>query len=101
MKSLLLSSILATFMLTGCVLQESPCENVTVAAEQVQQCKVLQRQISQSKGNVVIRSELERRYQQDCVEIRYYRDAKQDAVCGNKKQIVEAKKARQEKLESK
>lgn len=83
MKSLavILSGIL---FVTGCSLYESPCEDVTFAAEQAQQCQALHKQIINAKDRPVIRTELERRYQQDCVEIRYYRDDKQAAVCQNK-----------------
>ena len=100
MKALMFLSLSVTIALSACVLQEPPCEDVTVAAEELQQCKVLSRQIAQAKGNVVIRSELERRYQQDCVETRYYRDSKQEAVCGNKQQIKAAEEQRAAKIDS-
>lgn len=84
------SSLLVISLLGGCALKENPCEDVTIASEQIQQCQILQRKIVQAKGQPIIRSELERRYEQDCVNIRYYRDDKQAAICGNKDQIKRA-----------
>ncbi|SEK95209.1 hypothetical protein SAMN05216262_10478 [Colwellia chukchiensis] len=66
------------------------CEDVRLASEQIQQCQALQKQISNAKNKPLIRTELERRYQQDCVDIRYYRDDKQAGVCGNKGALAEA-----------
>jgi len=73
-----------TIILTGCSSHDKICEDITLASEQIQQCQALQRQIINAKGKVLIRTELERRYQQDCIDIRYYRDEKQSAICGNK-----------------
>ncbi len=47
----------------------------------------MQRQIVNAKGKPLIRTELERRYQTDCVEVRFYRDDHQQAICGNKENI--------------
>ncbi len=85
-KSFLLASI-ATVVLTGCVVAENPCEDITQVSEQIQACQVLQRQINNAKDKPLIRTELERRYQTDCIDIRFYRDDKQRAICGNKKEI--------------
>jgi len=73
--------IVSSFILSACTTTEKPCENITMAAEQVQQCQVLQRQISNAKGKPLIRTELERRYQQDCIDVRFYRDDKQPRAC--------------------
>ena len=56
--------------LGGCASQSAPCEDVTLASEQIQECHALQRQITNAKDKPIIRTELERRFQQDCVEIR-------------------------------
>lgn len=74
--------------LSGCASQ-SECEDITLASEQVQQCQALHRQIVNAKGKPLIRTELERRYQQDCIDVRYYRDEKQMAICGNKHKAKE------------
>ncbi len=85
-KRLLLVVSTALF-LTGCVVAENPCEDITQVSEQIQACQVLQRQINNAKDRPLLRTELERRYQQDCIDIRYYRDDKQKAICGNKQKI--------------
>jgi len=72
-----------TMLLAGCASNEA-CEDITLASEQIQQCQALHRQIVNAKGKPLIRTELERRYQEDCIDIRYYRDEKQMAICGNK-----------------
>ena len=71
----------------GCSSNGNTCEDITLASEQIQQCQALHRQIVNTKGQPLIRTELERRYQQDCIDIRYYRDEKQLAICGNKQKI--------------
>ncbi len=83
--------------LTGCSSNDNICEDITLASEQIQQCQILHRQIINAKGKPIIRTELERRYQQDCIDIRYYRDEKQQAICGNKHRVKEIiKSAKQE-----
>ncbi|PHR80950.1 MAG: hypothetical protein COA59_16765 [Colwellia sp.] len=87
--------LLATFIaivLTGCSSHDNTCEDITLASEQIQQCQALQRQIINAKGKLIIRTELERRYQQDCIDIRYYRDEKQSAICGNKHRVEDIRK---------
>lgn len=76
-------------VLSGCSSNDNDCENITLASEQIQQCQALHRQIINAKGKPLIRTELERRYQQDCIDIRYYRDEKQSAICGNKDRVKE------------
>ena len=78
---------LAIAVLSGCASQDSACEDAVVAAEQVQQCAALQRQIVKAKDKPIVRTELERRFQSDCIDIRYYRDDQQFAICDNKKEI--------------
>lgn len=76
----------STLLLSGCSLLENPCEDVTLASEQVQQCQSLHQKIVNSKNKPLIRTELERRYQQDCIDTRYYRDDKQAEICQDKKE---------------
>jgi len=78
-----------TFVLAACSSNNDACEDITLASEQIQQCQALQRQIVNAKGQTLIRTELERRYQQDCIDVRYYRDEKQLAICGNKHKTEE------------
>jgi len=90
MKPIYLFSALTALTLTGCSSIDNTCENITVASEQIQECQLLQRQIAHSKEQPLIHTELERRYQVDCIDIRYYRDDKQAATCGNKYKMAEA-----------
>lgn len=84
-------------LLSGCSSNDNICEDITLASEQIQQCQALHRQIINAKGKPLIRTELERRYQQDCIDVRYYRDEKQSAICGNKHRVKEIiKSAKQE-----
>lgn len=92
MKYLSLSSLTTILLFTGCATVEDPCEDVTVAAEQAQACQSLQKQIASAKGKPILRTELERRFQKDCIDVRYYRDAQQVAICGNKKEIDQLRK---------
>jgi len=85
MKKIGILALTITLTLSGCALSENTCEDVILASEQVQQCQTLQRQISNAKGKPLIRTELERRYQDDCIDVRYYRDGKQAAICVNEK----------------
>lgn len=78
--------------LSACSSSNNVCEDVTLASEQVQQCQSLHKQIVNAKNKPIIRTELERRYQQDCIDIRYYRDDKQAGVCGNKQEVADSKK---------
>lgn len=87
MKKALFIAFGCSYILLGCAAQESACEDVTLASEQVQECQILQRKITATKNQPIVRTELERRYQQDCIDIRFYRDEHQEAICGNKKSI--------------
>jgi hypothetical protein len=89
MKHIYLFSMLALMTITGCSTTENACEDVTIASEQIKMCQSLQRQIINAKGHPIIRTELERRFQVDCIDVRYYRDDKQKAICGNKHKIDE------------
>jgi len=79
--------IIATFtiILAGCAASKNACEDITLASEEARQCQALQRQIDEAKGKPLIRTELERRYQKDCVDVRFYRDDKQPKICESKK----------------
>lgn len=91
MNKALLLAIPFGILLAGCSSSENTCEDITLASEQIQECQILHRKIINAKGDVLIRTELERRYQQDCIDIRYYRDERQAAICGNKHKIDKIK----------
>lgn len=88
MKYSLFSAVSLVLFLGGCSSTDA-CEDITLASEQIQQCQALHRQIVNAKDKPLIRTELERRYQQDCIDVRYYRDEKQQAICGNKHKAEE------------
>jgi len=90
MKPLLYLLIPSVIAITGCATQENACEDITLISEQIQECQSLQRQITNAKDRPIIRTELERQYQSNCIDIRYYRDDKQPAICGNKESIDQA-----------
>ena len=90
MKLSYLFSALTALTLIGCSSVDNNCENITLASEQIQECQALQRQITHAKNQPLIRTELERRFQVDCIDIRFYRDDKQAATCGNKYKMAEA-----------
>ena len=77
MKPIYFFTTLTFLTLAGCATIENACEDITLASEQIQECQSLQRQITNSKDQPIKRTELERRYQVDCIDIRYYRDDKQ------------------------
>jgi len=85
-KRVLVTATLVT-LLAGCSSSDNACEDITMAAEQLQQCQSLHKQITNAKGQPILRTELERRYQKDCIDIRYYRDDQQLAKCGNKHKV--------------
>ena len=87
MKYSITAAIAATIIVTGCSSKSGTCEDVTLASEQIQACQALHKKITNTKNKPLIRTELERRYQKDCIDIRYYRDDHQAAICGNKEQI--------------
>jgi len=91
MKKSIYLTLISVTIFTGCSSSDDVCEDITLASEQIQQCQVLQRQITQAKGKPLIRTELERRYQTDCIDVRYYRDDQQSAICGNKQNLEEIK----------
>jgi len=93
MKYTSLLAVCLVGILAGCSSKDKACEDITLASEQIQQCQALHRQIINVKGKPLIRTELERRYQQDCIDIRYYRDEKQSAICGNKHRVEEIRKS--------
>lgn len=88
-KKALISFILCS-TLSACAFQDTPCEDITIISNQLEQCAQLHRQIISAKGNPIARTELERRYQLDCVESRYYRDAHGGKACSSKEREEQA-----------
>ena len=94
MQKLIFIALLTIITLSGCASSDDVCEDITLASEQVHTCQTLQHQITLAKVQPIVRTELERRYQQDCIDIRYYRDSQQNAICGNKHKLSEIRKER-------
>ena len=80
-RSLLTVVPAVLLIVSACANKKKPCEDIILAAEQTKQCQSLQRQITQAKGHPVIRTELEARYQKDCLDSRFYRDAHKAERC--------------------
>ena len=99
MKQSLLLSIAAVVGLSACAVQEQACQDINEITEQAQECKLLQRQINQSKDQPLALAELERRYQTNCIDVHYYRDDRQVAICENKQQIQQLRKEYEENIE--
>jgi len=91
MKHFVYLNVMVSLALSSCAFNDSVCEDITLASEQVQACDVLQKQIRNTKDKPLIRTELERRYQKNCIDIRYYRDDQEAAKCG----VAEKKNNRQ------
>ncbi|WP_448565586.1 hypothetical protein [Thalassotalea ganghwensis] len=74
-------AIVAMISASGCSMTEPPCEDILIAKEQLQECQLLQTKISQAKQRPILRTELERRYQESCVDVRFYRDEHDSTLC--------------------
>ena len=101
MNKSLYISIFFTTLVSSCSSSDNVCEDITLASEQIQECQALHKRIVNAKGDILMRTELDRRYQQDCVDIRYYRDEKQAAICGNKHKIKKIRKSAAEEAKAK
>jgi len=89
MNKLLPLATSMAILLAGCSSSDDACEEITLASEQVHECQMLHKKIVNAKGQPLVRTELERRYETDCIDVRYYRDEKQLAICGNKQRGTE------------
>ena len=63
-----------TVILAGCSSTSDECESLAEINRQIQQCEALQKQVRAAKGQPVRLQELERRYQKDCIDSRFYKD---------------------------
>ena len=90
MKFTVIAALCSATLISACSSTDNLCEDITLASEQVQACQALQKQITKAKNKPLIRTELERRYQKDCIDVRYYRDDHKTEVCGKKEDIKKA-----------
>lgn len=65
-------------------MKSEQCESLSEISKQQQQCSLLKKKITENTNKPLLKSELERRYQADCVDIRYYRDDKKIDTCEDK-----------------
>lgn len=89
MKTITIVAI-STVLLTqvGCsFMQPDPCDEIVFSSEQQAECSHLQRQIVNAKNEPIKRTELQRRYELDCVNLRYYRDDMTSERCANKASV--------------
>ena len=71
MNKSLFFSLLSVITLASCSSSDDVCEDITLASEQIQECQALHKSIVNAKGDILIRTELDRRYQQDCCRQRH------------------------------
>ncbi|TKB47046.1 hypothetical protein [Thalassotalea mangrovi] len=102
MKPFLLS-IAVTVCLSACSSSNAVnCDDIQVSMEQQNECISLKKQIDNARGQPILRTELERRYEQDCLNLRYYRDDQVVERCQNQEQLEEVRKeAEQEAIDEK
>lgn len=84
------TAFISTILLTqvGCTFfQPDPCDEITFSSEQQSECSNLQRQIVNAKNEPIKRTELQRRYELDCVNLRYYRDDMSSDRCENPESV--------------
>ena len=78
--------ILANFCLGGCASQSNLCEDILEVKAQEQQCEVLQKAIRNPK-NPQMALTARQRFENECVNFRYYRD-EYDTICKGKEQPI-------------
>jgi hypothetical protein len=83
-KAILLSIGLAT--LSGCAFNDPPCEEILEVQRQEKMCADLKKQMN-NKSHPQIALTARERFQEACVDLRYYRDD-YDTICkGDEKAI--------------
>ncbi|TLU67170.1 hypothetical protein FE810_02480 [Thalassotalea litorea] len=96
-----LLSISVTLFLVACSSSDGDnCDDIRISSEQQNECLSLKKQIDNARGQPILRTELERRYEQDCLNLRYYRDDQVVERCQNQQEVEEVRKeAEQETVE--
>lgn len=79
MKNLIIA-LTATATLQGCVvLERKPCEDILEVKRQEKMCQTLRKQMN-DKSHPQAAMTAKQRYEEACVELRYYRDD-YDTIC--------------------
>jgi hypothetical protein len=82
----LATCVSATLLLAGCVGGQQPCEEILEVKRQHQECEQL-RKIMGKSGYPQQALTAKKRYEESCINLRYYRD-EYDTICkGNNKPI--------------
>ncbi|WP_166425518.1 hypothetical protein [Paraglaciecola sp. 20A4] len=87
---LLIASTLIVTSLTGCVSQQKPCEDILEVKRQEQQCTEWRK----TMGNKQYPQQAltaKKRYEEACVNLRYYRDG-YDTICKGQDKAIGEKK---------
>lgn len=82
LKPILILSVL--IYLSACSIKNEQCEKLSEISKQQKQCVLLKKRIIDNSNEPLLKSELERRYQIDCVDVRYYRDDQNIDTCEDK-----------------
>lgn len=91
---LILPALLASLTL-GCASNEAPCERILEVKQQEQQCAEW-RKVMMDKDHPQQALTAKKRYEEACLEIRYYRD-QYDTICkGDERAIGEPRKREEE-----
>lgn len=74
-----LAVVLVSGWVSGCVVQTPPCENIVEVNRQIRECQKLKKDML-NKEHPQYALTARKRYESDCVELRYYRD-EYDTIC--------------------
>lgn len=76
----LIAVVLSVSFLQGCIiLEKNPCEDIVEVKRQEKMCQTLRKQMN-DKNNPQAALTAKQRYEEACVDLRYYRD-EYDTIC--------------------
>ncbi len=85
-RILLASSVFSVLSLQGCAINNNPCEEIVEVKRQERMCQTLKKQMN-DKNHPQLALTARKRYEEACVNLRYYRDDF-DTICkGDEKPI--------------
>ena len=78
----LATGLFTLFLVQGCVIiEEKPCEDVLEVKKQAKMCQKLRKQMNNREFPQAALT-AKKRYEEACVNLRYYRD-EYDTICGS------------------
>ncbi len=96
MKYFPVAAALAMSLISACTHTTRRCEEIEDVIAQRQECEDLERRIKQT-DSVVVRTNLQNVYDEQCVNLRFYRDGfDDDQVCSSQQREEGVKKATKE-----